>query len=278
MPRSLAITVDSVRDELSGQGMEMFLTALGTPDQQTRIIEQRIGEAQSEIENSLHTYLFQQVIKSRPLDEGLVRGTDYTRLDDAYPFVRDDWMRQGRIKTYRRPIQSVQRVAIRYGQGPDVFEAVEYPRNWISFEGRLGVVNVIPIVGSATYGAGAMILLPMTGGPIHRASLPSLVTVDYTAGFLPDDFHPETEDPYDASPDYDVTQLLKAVRLGACIAVLKACERAIGAGGGSIGMFGLSESFVAGRFATETKSYSDDIADIKTQYLAGFSGPLICSS
>lgn len=279
MPRPLAITTQAVRNELSGTGMAVYLSALGDETAQNAVIDQEIAEAQSTVENALRVFLFREIVKCRPIDAGLTIGTDYTKEESGYPFIRKDWEVYGRIFTQRRPIVSVERVAVRYGQAPgQVLEAVEYPANWISWEGPIGKVSIVPIMGSATYGAGALILLPITGGAMRRDAVPSLVTVDYTAGYLPRDFDRDADDPYDASPENDPTALLRAVRYLTTIGMLQNLSRAMGAGGGSIGMYGLSESFNPGRFEQEIQRYHTEVDYIYTTYLATDSPALVFST
>jgi hypothetical protein len=258
MPRQLAITVESVRDEIGGSGMEMFLSALGDASRQNDIIARHIKTAQSYLEKQLGIYLFRQVVKCRPLEAGLVEGADYDVADDSYDFIRRDWQTTAQIKVRKRPVVSVERVALRYGQGEphEVLEAVSYPTSWISFDSVMGLVYVIPVMGSVHYGSGAMLLLSVTGGAVRRDILPSFVTVDYTAGYLPKTFNAQTDDPYDASFNHDVIEtLLQAVREYSAMLVLQNAERSIGAGGGSIAMYGLSESFTGDRFTRAKEGY-----------------------
>ena len=277
----LVITAADVREELSGSGMDRHLSRLATDiaDQNT-IIEKAIREEQAHLENDveLRIFLTRRVIKSRPADTGLERGTEYDYLDDAYDWIKDDFEGFGTFLLRRRPVQSVERVRIKYGHGSDAVNVIDMPSAWLEYDSEMGVLNIVPLVGMTTEQAGALLLLPVFGTGLRNfPTIPKIVHIDYTAGFLPSDWvvTDEGADPMIDSPDHDVTELLKCVRYLATVDMLRKVQRAVSAGGGSISLDGLSRSQNTAKFKQELDDYEAKIKEIKANYVSAYNPPNI---
>lgn len=257
----LVVSVQDVKDELSGGGMCEYLSALDNSDQ---VIAKRILEAQRGIEHALEILFFQQKICTRPVTKGLVRGQDYDKTEDGYPFRRADFSAFASIQLRKRPVQNVWRAGIRYGNESTYIAVLDFPNGWINQQARLGVLEVQAIVGGGSMGpTDSLLILPMLSGAVSGGGvMPLIFSCDYTAGFLPSDFDPETDDLDEACPDYNIYELARAVRMQATAHMLRSVRRSVGAGGGSIAMEGLSQSWDSSRFSEEIKDYEEQVKEI----------------
>lgn len=230
------------------------------------VVLRAIQEAMSRIEQDARTYLIQQVIKSRPLDNGLVRGTNYDIVEDAYDFNRDAFLGGFAETTLRkRPVISVERTAVRY---PDKSAVITWPVEWQVIDARMGKLHLIPLTGSSSVTLlSAVFTVPLIAAAFQRGHVPNVMTIDYTAGFLPKTFDAWIHDPLDTDttkgqPDFDSTELLKAVRYLATSDILRKVERGVMPGGGALGGDGLSQSFPSARFQQEAGGYEQRAIDI----------------
>lgn len=267
MPRlPNVIKRDALKAELSGQGVSFFLSRLGDSDAQDAVLDQAIQEAQSEFELDLGLFFTERVVFSRPP----VPDTGYDVLDDAYPWFAQDFRQGGEIRLRRRPVRDVSAVALRYGGG-DIqtsYTILRFPEQWIIADHRLGAVNIQPLYGAAGIVAGTLSVAMMGHGLMNRAAQNLAVCVNYTAGYLPSNFNAEEDDALDATyQEHDLRDLLRGVRMSAACNVLRALNRTVGAGGGSIGMDGLSQSFTGNRFANEIMEYQREVAAVKSRYI-----------
>ena len=265
----LVVSTQMVRDEMSGTGMSRYWDKIGDVAAQDAVLSRVIRRAQSTVETECEIYLTQRVVKSRPVDAGLERGTNYDVIEDPYDWFKDSFRGYGTFRLRHRPLVSVQRVSIRYGSTTENLQKViDYPDSWTVPKDELGILNIVPLVGMTSAQAGALVLLPIMGvGLMRWDTIPSICGIDYTAGFLPKNFDPDGDiDPMVASPDFDPTLLLWAVVMLAAAEGLRSIQRAIGAGGGSIGVDGLSRSLQSGRFGLEIKDFEDQAKAKMTQY------------
>lgn len=255
--------------------MGTYLAAWGTTDQQNTAIERRIGEAQDQIENYLQIYFFYTRCVTRPVTVGLTRGVDYDVEQDGYPFNRIDFKRIATLYMRKRPVVSVARAGIRVGNQAESIGEAEFPEGWITPQAKLGVVHILPILGTSGAGVATMIVIPVVLGFMPgSASIPGVFSIDYTAGYFPLSFNPETDDPADACPDFNIGYLLRAVRLRAAANVLRSLGRAVSPGGGSIGMDGFSQSWGGDRFGSDIKDYDEQAQSIITEFSGNFPIPM----
>jgi hypothetical protein len=269
MPRlPLIISPLSVRNELAGKGMDEYLTALEDPDgiiepreYQDNCIADDIQEAQGTIENECEIYLTQRIVQSNPAPPNTVRGTDYDVLETRYPYFAEDWRNGGQVLIVRhRPLQTVHKIALQYGgmSGSAPYNILEVPEQWVTWDGATGCIYVQPLYGAAGGTVAGTLSLALLGqGLNNRHVTPQAVSVKYTAGLLPRNFDVKTMDPYAESPDFEIRDIIQCIRYLAAASMLTTLGMAIGAGGGSISIDGLSESFQANRFAGEIKGYTD---------------------
>ncbi len=160
----------------------------------------------------------------------------------------------------KRPVLSVEGVSLQWGEGAKPLRA--FPKPWLVPSPREGTINItaIPGVGNAM-GNGDRLFLPIALGLLSSNAVPTLLHVAYTAGFVPYDFAPDSDDLDDACPDFEEIRVLaEGVKAHAALQVLKNTRLARGAGGGSIAIDGLSQSFSGGRFAEEIKDLAGDVA------------------
>lgn len=260
----LVIPVSKVRSSLSGSGLSDTLAILGDSAAQDKVLTSAVKVAQSRVEKRTDTLLTQKVIKSRPVEAGLVRGTDYDIVESPYNFYRDDFNNFGRLRLLRRPIVSVERLMIRFGEGVTVFAP---PAPWVDsfIDSANGTIHVVPYIGGLNVGPVAAIgLIPLylglRGHPQSQspsAMVPQIVSVDYTAGFLPKDFDAASDDLDEASPDHDVQTLVDAVRCLAAAIVLEDLAPSFGVQGGSLSFDGFSQSIQSNQLDGVIKAFSD---------------------
>ena len=290
MPRPLVVTPAQVRRELSGPEMGIYLQALADPfllmqcpvDEDAvsqsidESLEEHIREAQAWVEMETHIILTHTRFVTRPAAPELVRGADFDRLDDAYPLDRAEWARgTGRVRLRWRPLVELHSVEVGWGQGSQPAIIRKFDPNWINRKARLGILDVAMFFGNSGYTPQAILPHFALGLSAHMAQsghMAGAVRVSYTAGLLPLDFDPESDSPYDVSPDFNCEPLLGLVRAKAALLVLEAVQDAVGAGGGSISMDGLSESFDAQRFAGRMQAMEARIDKRKDKALAEFGG------
>lgn len=264
------ISVDSVVQELAGSGVAHYLMKFGDASCVRGMIQKAIDEAASEVEIDLNIRLFQTRIVSRPAQPDLVRGTDYDEVEDAYDYVKGDFDGFGTFRTKLRPIVSVQRIQIRYGDDTNPIQVVTYPEQWIMENTRMGIINIVPLLGMTPAQTASIMLLPVTASAMaNRQLMPLIVALDYTAGYLPRDYDPEDEDAPSvraASPDHDARSLLAAVRYIATAKILGKMNRAIAPGGGSAQMGSFSQSYAPARFMNEQLDYERRAKEIVELY------------
>lgn len=274
--RPLCVSVTQVKDELGASGadssMGVYMDRLGDDAAVTRIINRQIDEAQSWIELRLGVYMFQTRIVTRPVTQGKVRGVDYDVEEDGYPYSRNDFRTYGTVYLRRRPVTYVARAGLRMGNATEQLAANEWPPGWVNPQQRMGILHILPILGTGgQMSSGSALLLPIIAGHFPgNIDVPLIFSVDYTAGFLPRDFDPDVDHASSASPDFDCNPLVNATRMRAAAGILATMGRTIAPGGGGIGMDGFSQSWQGNRFQTEIDDYNrrceEEISMMESQF------------
>lgn len=295
MSRPLVVSPAQLRKELSGASMNEFLDALADPvllrasprDENAidasvdETLRGLISQAQAKIENLTHVKISHTRILTAPVDDGLVRGVDYDMEDSPYDWTSAQWRGEGTIKLRWKPLVSLQSVGLRLGGGP-LNRVRTFDNSWVSRKAKLGILNVLAFFGRGgappNGGVGALphwqlAMGQWSGSTWNGGHISGLVHVDYTAGLFPRDFDPDTDDPYEACPDFNGEAILKLVRMQAALSVLQSVQDAIGAGGGSISMDGLSENYDPNRFMTRMQGYEarieKELADVRREWGGG---------
>ena len=256
MSQPLVITLDSLKDELAGNAAGRYLLRISrsTTAQEKQadvdaMLTKSIQEAQGVFESETFTFLTQRKVLTYPPEPDAngnlpVLGTDYDAADSGYDYMKVDWHETfGSLKLKHRPVVSVEALKLRYGQLGTPSIALNFPDQWKIIDYRLGLVHIIPIIGVGAYAAATLAILTVAGANLANTNtLPNVIAVDYTAGFLPKDFDAETDDPLIASPFEDVRPYLACVRYIAAAKVLRKLNRTLTMTGGSISIDGLSQS------------------------------------
>ena len=277
MAQLLAVSVNQVLEELgalnprSAMG-DYLCDAWGNSAAQIKAITLRIGEAQDEFEKNLEIYLFQTRVVTTPITAGKVFGTDYDVVQDGYPYSRLDFSQYATVYMRKRPIISVSQASLRYGNTYDVLAAATFPQPWVTPQARIGVLHILPLLGNnSSISAGSLLLLPLISSVMPgNLTVPLIFSIDYTAGFLPIDFDPDTDDAYSAAPDFPVKNLLRGVKYMAAANVLRAVRRAIAPGGGSLNMGGAGQSWSANMFGPDIEDYDAKAAAILQEWYGMF--------
>jgi hypothetical protein len=139
---------------------------------------------------------------------------------------------------------------------------------------REGPLNIAALLngGSATINT-SLLMLPLAVGVMSRAAVPLLLHVNYTAGFLPYSFNPDTDDLGTACPDFENIHIVAdGVRALTAIKILTNTRFAKGAGGGSIAVDGISQTHAPGRFAQEIATLGEDVKAAKSALSASMRG------
>ncbi len=272
MAKPLIVSSAQVRKALAGASMQRFISALGaTEEERNAEIETLVRESQSEFETLCGVHLFETRIISRPAAATLTRRTaldanDYDKLEDGYTYFADDFRRGPvSVRLRKRPIVSVQGASLSWGntvQG----KLLEFPQDWMGADSRLGNLQIMAVFGSGTLRINnGLLMLPVLGAIMQSGAVPLLFCIHYTAGFLPYDFNPDTDDLDEACPDFENIRMVAAgVKALTALKVLKNTRFAKGAGGGAVAIDGISQTHQAGRFADEIQTLADDVKNAKT--------------
>jgi hypothetical protein len=269
----LVITVKSVKQELSGKPVMSYLLKLAaveatTAEQKVASVNTQIAEAIQEAQGDYETltgnFLTQRRVRTIPVEpktdgEPQVPGIDYDWEEEGYNYIREDW-EQGfaDIKVRHRPLIEIDRVVLRYGQTLDAVKALNLPEQWQIKNRKLGIVHIVPIIGLGPFATSSLTLLAVAGANLAgHNNIPNIVTIDYTAGFLPRDFNVETDDPTTACRFEDMRPILAAVRFNATARVLTRMQRAVSLTGGTISIDGVSQSIQPGFFDSYIKTYEE---------------------
>lgn len=111
---------------------------------------------------------------------------------ETHPFDRNFLEQYGYFRTQHKPVLSIQKLAIRPGNGEDIYVT---PNDWISSgyfaKGQINIVPLVPATATqfttAAATNGAAFLISIQG----RGWVPSYWVIDYTSGF-PDGNLPRT--------------------------------------------------------------------------------------
>ena len=149
------------------------------------IAEDVVRSAKALFERRLETYFTQKRIAQIP-DSDMTLGTNYDVEEDGMPFNTKAWNNSiPSITLRKRPAVSVQRA--RLVKSTDNEIAV-FPNEWCKLNTRTGVLSFVPL--------GTM-NVAMTGWPVYildvfargigHTSVPHMLAVDYTAGWIASD-------------------------------------------------------------------------------------------
>jgi len=234
------ISVDDVKTELcvvTTSDMTPYLQYLGaTEEARNAAIEANIERAIAQAERELKSDIRTKVIKCYP-DSSLVKGweedADYQIEEEPYDFYKTDYQAFGWLTLRRRPVQSVERVILRYGVN---LEILEYPAEWIRVQRKFGRLQILPTAGAwgqagPLMSAGGYFLLPMMMGWV-RDVVPQLICVDYTTGIENCESDPEFA---------ELRHMITKLAAEECLLQMGRGYKA-GLGGYSIGEDGASES------------------------------------
>jgi len=227
------VAVDDVKAELvmnTTNEFTSFMAVMGNQSQQEEAIQNAINWSVSRAERELKSDLRKKVIKCYPA-ANLVKGVDYDVDEDPYDFFHTDYQSFGYMVLRHRPVQSIQKVDLRYGPA---FEILTYPMDWIRCNRKFGRLSVLP-TASAFGAIGPIVLasgyffLPMMLGWV-RDIVPQMICVDYTSGV-------DATDPEFAELRHQVARLATAE-------IFRIIGRAYkpGIGSYSVGEDGASES------------------------------------
>ena len=172
------------------------------------------------------------------------------KKEEAYTYYPDSARDYFLTTLKTRPVQSVQRVRILFGQQ----QVLEIPRQWYEVDGQSGSFQILPVAGGLMYGAAGASFALLQAGFGNRAFIPHVVHFDYTAG-LPVGWHDDDE----------YADLLRALESACALSVLEDIAHLADAGlsGKSISGGGSGESYQYTRFAdrkAELKAAVDDYA------------------
>lgn len=233
--------------------------------------------AQKEFERKTQTRLFETRIVSNPPPAGQERGIDYDVIETPYNFVSRDWRRgrSGTITLRNRPIREISFMGVRYGQAT-AQSVIQFPKGWINPRSARGIVELLPVVGAANISAGALVMLPILNMSARQSNILSMVlSINYTAGFLPTDFDAENDSLADACPDYDAYGVVEAISKLAMVRVFDSLSMQSDSESGGISMGGLSENVSAGRYQTILQTQKADAAALIDEIKTHFSPPPI---
>lgn len=138
-------------------------------------LENKIREAEDDLERDLNLYLATKIIRSEPKPGD----TGYDLAEPAYDYETEFFAgeRWGWVRLRRYPIQSVQRMVFAF---PSLDSTVfTVPSSWIKVDDAFGLVRLVPTQAAVWASFTGYLFSLLAGG--H--SLPQSLFVDYTAGF-----------------------------------------------------------------------------------------------
>lgn len=281
MPKPLMVSVSNVRSAMAGPSMARFIAALGATDaDRDKKIAECIRDAQADFETECRVHLFATRIVTSNASAGLTRRTanaegDYDKLDSPFTYYKDDFTGGPiTVQLRKRPVLSIQSAGLRWGSAPLEGDLLKFPADYITPMAREGTLTIMALFGGKAMLRGdGVLMLPVLGAIMRGAAVPALLAINYTAGFLPRTFNPDTDDIDDACPDFEEIRVVAhGVRSLAALMVMKKVRLAKGAGGGNIAIDGISQNHQAGRFAQEIQDMADDVAKAKTTLTGAMGG------
>lgn len=179
-------------------------------------------------------------------------------VDERHDYYMDEYQHWGYIRTFKKPVQSVQSVEGKY---PYYQTALRIPDEWIVVDRTTGIVNLMPVTGTLSQ------FIMTSGGQLlphifrFQSYVPRFWSLSYTAGF------DDGEIPMD---------LNDAAAKMACMSVLNILGDVVGGVGvlgTSIGMDGLSQFISLTKTATTSAFYARVLAYRTDLYGSGMGGP-----
>ena len=219
-------------------GLSDFLASLGSSTD--AVVRPHIAAAEADIQRLTGTRLEPTVIKMNPADDAV-----YDMEEDTFDFQQRAWLGWPTFKTRWRPIISVERVAVEYGQDQGL---ISIPSTYVRMRKKTGRVSLVPSgAGAAVTVGSGYTLLTFLGGAHRQGLVPQMVAIDYTAGVREIGENPEYAD------------LLECVAQEAAQRVLGAAMHGVSQGSTSISMDGLSESVDVSGLERRQKSLQDAV-------------------
>jgi hypothetical protein len=141
--------------------------------------------ALSELEMTLGIPMGVEIVKSVPVDDGLVEGVDYDRTIQRLPYTFSETLQWFRIDLPDASILSVERIR-GYYYGTKVWEFSGANMEQVRLEWpKEGVLHILPIghqgiIVSTPYGGGNYGIWHTIN--LHRSPVPDFWSIDYTTG------------------------------------------------------------------------------------------------
>ena len=147
-------------------------------------LNEKAVAAQDEFERELEMWFDTTIIKMNPAAT-LVLGTDYHVVEPGFPF-KHEWNKKiPQMRLRKRPVQSVERVALELPSEVSTETFLEVPQNWVVPDYQLGHLDIVPVGPAAILvQTGQIWWFPLISSPGGRYEvLPRFLAVDYTAGY-----------------------------------------------------------------------------------------------
>ena len=207
----------------------------------------RMEAAETEIQRLTGTRLEPTIIKMNPAE-----GDEYDLEEDPFDYQERHWKGWPRFKTRWRPIISVERVAVEWGEGSGL---LSIPLDFVRLRKKLGVISLVPSGSAAavTVGSGYH-LLSWLGGTQRMGIVPQMVAIDYTAGVT------------DILSNPDYADLRECIVKEAAQRVIEAIIDAISRGATSISLDGLSESADVSGLAEQQRVMRESVEKFVRSY------------
>lgn len=161
-------------------------------------------------------------------------------VDERQDYFYDQYAQWGYIRTFKRPVLSVESVR---GMYPYFQTALTIPKEWIVVDPVTGIVNLMPVTGTLSQ------FVMTSGGQLlphifrFQSYVPRFWSLSYTAGFEED-----------AIPE-DLTDAAAKLATMSVLNILGDLVGGVGVLGSSIGMDGLSQFISLTKTATTSGFY-----------------------
>ena len=170
------------------------------------------------------------------------------KKEDAYTYYPDSAQSYFITNLKTRPVQSVQRVRISFGQT----EILHVPSEWYEVDQMSGSFQIIPIGNHPFFGRYASSFALLQAGFSNQRFIPHVVHFDYVAGL-----------PLGWESDYEYADLLRVLEEYCALAVLNDISHLADAGlsGKSISGGGAGESYNYTRFMDRKAELTQSVKD-----------------
>ena len=171
------VSVQGIKRHLIGCENWLNAAALSQFQYDDRAIAALVADAIRDVEQETQLRIRQVQIVNQPSD-GAVTGTwDYPQEDeDPYTYFPDDYSRYFETSLKLTPVQSVQRVRVRFGN----LNMLTLPQSWYGINAASGKLYILPTAGQALTGdafAGLALVQELNSN-----RLPLGLYIDYRAG------------------------------------------------------------------------------------------------